>query len=750
MPTPRFSQATVRIGDALALACLVFTAYPVQGQTNPPAANDQAVTLDPFTVAGKQVYGYQASTSITATGIGTAIADIPENINVITSEYLVDRDISELRYAVNNVSSVDTDNRVLDRTANLQVRGLPAPIQQNGFPAGYLSLENVDRIEVIKGPSAVFNGNVLPGGVITVIKNEPEFVQSTSLYGQYGTFDSFKTELRTTGAIIPNVLAYNVFASYKDDHDFDQYTFDQEKFISAGLKWVPNSKLVALLDFEIENETLEGISEEIPGSNTAFLAAVKAGTVPYLETSAAWLTANVPNGANAVNLNTIVPFGLYYPYKGFNPLGPDAPSQYNGYNIRSDNSFLATDWLSLHLKSEYVNVYASTIDFNTFRPVAGQLPGQLIVDSNYVETNNTTTTFSTKAEAVATFGLFGIEQRILGGFEDDITKTQQIQLTSPVIIWNPLTQPPLDGKREIAAAYPNGTPVLPPFSTNLERAFYAADQLTALHDEIHLLVGLRYTELSNATGLNQAKGTPELGLLYRPLKWISVYYNYSETFLPNYILDAYGNQVGPTTGKGHDVGMKLDLFDSKLSATMAIYKEDYANIPTVNVPLELITGKSPLYDLSGLEETAGFESDLTYSPIRNDQMIASFSNSWEHRTIVSSTVLQDNVPLGYVAKYNFNFWNKYTFVTAPLNGLYIGVGAKAVSNGAHLNPSYSVALYGGGSFIFNGAIGYRLKLGAVRCTVAYNINNIFNEVYYSGYLSYAEPREQTISARFSF
>ena len=72
--------------------------------------------------------------------MGTAIADIPENINVITSSYLADRGIDELRYAINNVSSVDTDNRVYDRIGNLQVRGLPAPIQQNGFPAGYLSL----------------------------------------------------------------------------------------------------------------------------------------------------------------------------------------------------------------------------------------------------------------------------------------------------------------------------------------------------------------------------------------------------------------------------------------------------------------------------------------------------------------------------------------------------------------------------------------------------------------------------------
>ena len=323
-------------------------------------------------------------------------------------------------------------------------------------------------------------------------------------------------------------------------------------------------------------------------------------------------------------------------------------------------------------------------------------------------------------------------------------------LVSPTIIWNPLTQPALDGKREIDSNYPNGYPVHAPFATNLERAYYVADQVTALHDELHLLLGWRYTELSNNTGLNQDKGTPELGILYRPFKGISAYYNYSATFLPNYILDAFGNQVGPTTGKGHDVGMKFDLLDNKLSATMAIYKEDYANIPLEDVPKELIAGKKPIYDLSGLEETAGFESDLTYSITRNDQLVASFSDSWEHRTIASTTVLQDNIPLAYVPKYDFDLWDKYTFISGPLSGLYVGLGAKARSGDIHLNPSYSVALYGGGSCVFNGAVGYRAKVGSVKLELSYSIQNIGNEVYYSGYLQYAEPREQTISARISF
>ena len=105
---------------------------------------------------------------------------------------------------------------------------------------------------------------------------------------------------------------------------------------------------------------------------------------------------------------------MYYPFKGFNPLGPDAPSQFNGYVIRSDTTILPADWLNFNLKSQYDSVYTSTFDFNTFRPVAGQLPGQLIVDSAYNDTRNTTTTYSVKAgSGRALFNILDVKQRVL-------------------------------------------------------------------------------------------------------------------------------------------------------------------------------------------------------------------------------------------------------------------------------------------------------------------------------------------------
>jgi iron complex outermembrane receptor protein len=260
---------------------------------------------------------------------------------------------------------------------------------------------------------------------------------------------------------------------------------------------------------------------------------------------------------------------------------------------------------------------------------------------------------------------------------------------------------------------------------------------------------VRETKAENASGLNQTKATPEFGVLYRPIKYFSVYGNYSKTFTPNYVLDANNQQLGPTTGKGYDIGVKTELLEGKLSATVAIYKADYLNIPVEDFPREAETNIRPLYNLGGAQRSAGLEMDVFYSPTKNNQVVASFSNSWEHRTLVSTTVLQDNVPLANVPKYNFNLWNKYSFDTGILKGAFVGVGMKAVSR-MRLHPSYDVGIFGRGYVTFDASAGYSWKTKAGTWSARVNVENLTNQSYFNGVYQLGDPLTVKGTIRWSF
>ncbi|HEU5080251.1 MAG TPA: TonB-dependent receptor [Opitutaceae bacterium] len=718
-----------------------------QEASSAPAADEKTLVLSPFSITSEKDYGYRASASITATGIGTDIRNVPANIQVLTNDFLKDKNIGELRYAVNNVSSANSDNRDRNR-GSIAIRGFEALIQQNGTDGTYLELDNVDRIEIIKGPSAVFHGIVRPGGVINVIKAAPEFTPSGYIQGRYGSYDFKKIEARATGPLIADKLAYNVFASYRDQDRRPDYTFDEVKFFSAGLKWTPVPRFSTLLDFERKDETYEFI-HSLPITHPAYLAAVDAGTVPYRQTARAWLDANPAYGPNT-SLGQMFVTDRMFPYEDFNPMGPHSPSTQKGYNVRSESTFTLSEALNFRLLATRASVDDVILEHNTFRPVAGKTPGELIFDSRFQELSQGNEMFVIKAEAAAKVSFTGMDHQFIGGVSDQTNRNYARTLNGPLIPWNPLTEPIRDGLAEMASAFPSGRPALPAKAKSKTRGYYLTDQISALHGDLRLILGARHTEAENASGLEQAETTPQAGVLYRAMRAASVYANYSKTFEPNYILDGAGKQVGPTTGKGMEAGIKFETPDESLSGSVAVYQVERGNIPRRDFPTEAATGIVPSYVLGGLERTRGFEADFIYSPVRNYQLIGSFTYSWEHETVESTgDVRQVGVDLSNTPTVVFNLWNKYTFTNGPLKGLAIGAGAK-VSSSFKLHPSWDVALRGDGYVTFDGLISYEKKRSWGLVDLQLNLENITSQRYYQGVYLLSDPITAYVSVRFSF
>ena len=142
-----------------------------------PATTSADVTvLSPFEVDVSQDNGYAATTSATATRIGTAIIDTPISIQVIDSQFLEDTGVNNFENAFHYVSGVFVDDQGYFRPqGSIKIRGFtPETIYRNGFPEYYnFSTDSIDRIEVMEGPSAVYFGREDPGGIINYVTKEP-------------------------------------------------------------------------------------------------------------------------------------------------------------------------------------------------------------------------------------------------------------------------------------------------------------------------------------------------------------------------------------------------------------------------------------------------------------------------------------------------------------------------------------------------------------------------------------------------
>ena len=132
--------------------------------------------LQDVEVRGRISHSYKSDYSFLGTKTQTAFIDIPQSISTITKELIKDKmeftlkDAADEAAGVNNYSGYD----------DYSIRGFKAENATlinglRGYNTTYTSamLVNVERIEVVKGPSATLYGNCDPGGTINLVTKKP-------------------------------------------------------------------------------------------------------------------------------------------------------------------------------------------------------------------------------------------------------------------------------------------------------------------------------------------------------------------------------------------------------------------------------------------------------------------------------------------------------------------------------------------------------------------------------------------------
>jgi len=174
----------------------------------------------------EEAVGYRAKVSGVATGTPVAIEDIPRSITVQTQEQLEKQEISTIGGALNRMPGV-TLVEDSQGDAVLSVRGFAVEqIQIDGGATrrldlsgnGALNLDAYERVELVRGPNALFVGENSPGGSINLVRKRPgaDAVQSFSIGA--GSFGRVNLQLDTsTPALLGSPIAFRTVASLRRD-----------------------------------------------------------------------------------------------------------------------------------------------------------------------------------------------------------------------------------------------------------------------------------------------------------------------------------------------------------------------------------------------------------------------------------------------------------------------------------------------------------------------------------------------------
>ncbi len=150
---------------------------------------------------------------VTALKSSQSLKSVTSNINIITSEDIKERDFVTLVEALSTVSGIRVlQNGGIGQSSSVKIRGFDSkrvlvlidgvryndPTGLSGADFSHILLDNVDKIEIIKGPMSGIWGADASAGVINIITKKAEKDGLlASVYGEYGSFNSKKFGLNS-------------------------------------------------------------------------------------------------------------------------------------------------------------------------------------------------------------------------------------------------------------------------------------------------------------------------------------------------------------------------------------------------------------------------------------------------------------------------------------------------------------------------------------------------------------------------
>ncbi|HEY8996075.1 MAG TPA: TonB-dependent receptor [Lacunisphaera sp.] len=756
-------------------------------QTTPTAApaNDESVLqLEQFVVSSSRAEGYRATNAISATGIGTKTGDTPLAISVVTKDLISDTGLNEVREALNMVPGVLT-NPVNESRA--VIRGFTGLIAyRNGqYRRQLMTTWNMDQIEVIKGPAAIFFGAVRPGGIINTVTSKPEFSGNyADLKASVGTEGYYKGELYSN-QVVNDKFAYRVGLGGIDQGGIRDFEYLHETYAGFSAIFKPTANQQLTLDLEkIDRErfylssypvrSLVNSKVYMQAGAIAAQAGINRLTTTADSANRAYLTSLGYSGtATAANFYPL--YDMFAPYDYKDSLSNDARQIQRSKTVDLEYLLKINDSLVWQTTANYAFDNTSGLqpsDGDT-RPYAD---GSVRFRTEFFINIRDSYNFDNKL--TWRFNLGSTKHTVQFGQEYQRVRFDRPGYLNPVN--NSYNNSPGNStvsgvpNKYVTYYFPGGsTPVSVQQvfnesgqTFNIDRksydeafGYFVIDQASFFKDRLLVLAGARYNSFKNWTKFDkpvsnssQSKGglvnydigkgkggiTPQAGFMYKVTPNLGLFATYSESVEANTAVDADGNASEPIESQALDYGVKAEFYGGRLTSTLAYYTIDRQNLAYNDTDKQTATGRSPFFIFGNSEASEGLELESNWTPNNNYSLIVGWAHTLTAETTKSNNAVFVGRRFGGVPENTYSVWNRYNFSSEALKGLSVGLGLQH-NDGTNLSQDPNMQVWLPAFTTYNAMVSYNLKLSGREVKAQLNIKNLTDERYREGSEGYFAP-----------
>jgi len=705
------------------------------------STNEELQTVEVVGTNGKKYYG---NYSFSATKTATLNKDIPQAISSVSKELIADRQAAVLADAVKNVTSVSQSsyyNQFSIRGINQNEEGaIINGMRTRQYYFNQPLTNNLERIEVIKGPASATFSSVDPGGSINLVTKKPLTEDCKEISLSTGSFSTIRGALDFTGPLnTDKTLLYRLNVGYEDSKSFRDLQYRKGYLIAPSFSYIPNDRTSLNVEVVMNN------SNSRLDRGQAIFGAI-AGKTDLKSTPISFNMGASNDRFNSQDLMLMTNFS-------------HSLTQDIVFNV----AYMKQNWNEDLLEHRTTNAFG--VDENNqpiptlaaMRAVQRQQKWRTDNLSTYFSIN--TTTFSLSHKLVIGYDRINT-QKLRGGGENSaqgyrlkdgtiaarydpakkdlylfkainginapLPNVEHFNLSNPSYTIKNLSDYVFT-KTEIPAAY------------NLVNAVYLQDQIK--YDRLTLTLGLRqewYEDYSNyklATEkkIYQHKLLPRAGITYAINANINLYATYLQGYQPQgntstlvIVPPPAGTNFKPLESDLKEIGAKSEWLNKSLMVNISVFEINQKNLlMNANDPLDV----NRLIE-RGAQRSRGIEFEASGFIRSNWQFNAGYS--------YVDAIIKDDFNLDLIGqrvqntpKHSASLWTRYNFETLKLKG--IGFGAGLQYSGTKL-PLYIRDFVLPAYTLLDAALYYSPAGSKVQLAV--NMNNILNKTYWVGAQNY--------------
>lgn len=652
--------------------------------------------LSTLTVEGNALYGMESSEStegygVDAATIGTkapaSLRDIPQSITVLTNDYLEDRDLTHLDDAAKVTPGLRTLSNDSGRSSiysrgyeydEYNIDGLPAPMASiNGTLP---SLSAFDRIEIMRGPSGLFNSTSELGGIINLVRKRATYDTQGSVSAGLGSWDRHQLNADISGAL-------------NDDESVRGRLVVSEENMPNEIDGNENKdqSFYATLDMDLDDTTELSLAvlhqqKDIAPANG--FPSYSDGTLADWDRST-FLGADW-NDFNNEMTDVFIDLTHEFDNGGYGRIAARASDRSTDYYYAFTGSALSEDGTtSLNTTQRDFSQQTIAIDASYSQPFSalGNV-SEFVVGMDYKD-------YDTDYQSGATRSLVS---------SIDVTDFDSSSVAYSAPTYSSRVQ---SQEREM------GTYAKMTFRPIESLALIGGGRFS-WYDLDNDTTTLATGNITSSSYQDSGRFTPYGGLVYDLDTHHSLYASYSEVYKPQTSVDADGNMIDPREGDQIEMGIKGSYNDGQLNSRLTVFQLTDSNRAAS------VSGET-YYEATGKSQVTGAEVELS-GHFDQWEMIAGYTYMETKNVAGDSNTLFMLMP-----EHTINLWGTYSLETnSALNGTEIGLGVSAMTEFSLTRGSTTITApsYATVDASISKDVTENLNLSL-------NVNNLFDRKYYS-------------------